>query len=379
MTPTSLRNARVAFTGRLGALTPAQAGELLRGAGAQLVSNISRLTSYLVIGMQGWPLRSDGSISSKLRRAEELKSRGCRIEIISELRFLELANLRPPPSSLWKAFDADEVCATLNIPRETLLTWERFGLIHSVQGRYDFQDLVSLQALAELLQRGVGVGVLATSLHRLACSLPGTERPLAQLKIVAEHSSAIFADFGRYRLAPSGQLCFNFDAASERATGIVSLHGGNLTATQWFEAGQVYEEDEQYEQAADSYRRAVILDPNHAEAYFNLGNVLRNSGALADAEAMYQRAVENETQFATAWYNLADLQEEVGRLEDAVQSLRSALSASSDYADAHFNLAACLEKLGRTEQAREHWLAYLQLDPESAWADIAREHASLQR
>jgi tetratricopeptide (TPR) repeat protein len=376
MTPVSLRNSRVAFTGKLGAITSQQAAEILRNLGAELVNNVSRLTSYLVVGMQGWPLLSDGSVSSKLRRAEELKKRGCRIEIISELRFLELANLRPAPSNLWKAFTGDEVCAALKVERETLLNWERFGLIHSVQGRYDFQDLVSLQTLAELLQRGVHVGVIATSLHRLASTLPGTDRPLAQLKIVAEHSSAILADFGRYRLAPTGQLCFNFDAASERATGILSLPDGEITAIQWFEAGQAYEEEEQYDQAADAYRRTIALDPNYAEAFFNLANVLRSSGDCAEAEAMYGRALECEPQMAAAWYNLADLQEELGQLDNAVKSLRASLAASPNYADAHFNLAACLEKLGRACQAREHWLAYLELDPDSTWADIARERAS---
>jgi tetratricopeptide (TPR) repeat protein len=373
MTIQSLRNARIAFTGRLGAITPRQAAEIVASAGARFSNNISRLTSFLVIGMRGWPLLADGSVSAKLRRAEELNARGCRIDIISELRFLELANLRPAQPEQWKAYSAEEVCAALNVNPDMLRHWERFGLIRASEGRYDFQDLVSLQALAEMVQRGVKIEAIAASLHHLAARIPGTDRPLAQLKIVAAHSD-VLADFGKYRLAPSGQLCFNFDAASECVSPVISLESGETAATDWFEAGQAYEEEEQYEQAAEAYRRATALDPHYAVAFFNLGNVLRSIGQSDEAQEMYRHAIGLDAAMASAWYNLADLQEELGQTDGAVASLRAAVTIAPMYADAHFNLASCLEGMGKQCEALPHWKAYLEIDPDSSWAEIAKRH-----
>ena len=55
---------------------------------------------------------------------------------------------------------------------------------------------------------------------------------------------------------------------------------------------------------------------------------------------------------------------------------RRALEIRPDYADAHFNLASALERGGDGPAARRHWARYLELDPDSRWAEIAREWVS---
>ena len=47
-----------------------------------------------------------------------------------------------------------------------------------------------------------------------------------------------------------------------------------------------------------------------------------------------------------------------------------------DYADAHFNLASALERRGDGAVARLHWTRYVELDPDSRWAEIARARAA---
>jgi Flp pilus assembly protein TadD len=55
---------------------------------------------------------------------------------------------------------------------------------------------------------------------------------------------------------------------------------------------------------------------------------------------------------------------------------RRALEVRPDYADAHFNLASALERRGDLASARRHWLRYVELDPDSRWAEIARGRTS---
>jgi hypothetical protein len=53
--------------------------------------------------------------------------------------------------------------------------------------------------------------------------------------------------------------------------------------------------------------------------------------------------------------------------------LRQAVHLEPAYCDAHYNLAFVCEKLNAFAEAREHWQAYVLLDPVGPWADYARQ------
>jgi tetratricopeptide (TPR) repeat protein len=370
----SLKQSKVTFTGKFASMTREEACQIVRQAGGEPTPAVSRRTSFVVVGMEGWPLLPDGMISSKLKRAEELSRRGHSIRIISEEAFLELAGRKTRQQRIFqKAYPAEEVCKLLRLPADTLRRWEQFGLIRSQNGLYDFQDLVSLRTIAELVGRGVRPEIIGKSLKALGVVLPGTDRPLAQLRIVVENPKAILVDLGDHLIAPNGQLLINFEA-KHKPVGAVIGFGEKVTDTEWFEFGQACEEDESYAEAADAYRKAAARRPYFPEAYFNLGNVLRLMGQPDAAMQAYHSAISQDPQMATAWYNLADVQEEQGQIPQAVHSLLRALEACSAYADAHFNLALCYEKLEQKREAVRHWTAYLKLDPSSQWARIAKRH-----
>jgi DNA-binding transcriptional MerR regulator len=361
----SLKNARVAFTGKLASMTRQDAARIVLAAGGMAIDSVSRSTSTLVVGMCGWPLLADGRISTKLRRAEKLVGQGCRLRIVSELVFLELVGLTKRQCELWKTYTGREVCQILDIHPETLQRWEQFSLVRSQNGMYDFQDVVSLQTISQLVGRGVKPELIAKSLQGLASLLPGTERPLAQLKIVVEHPKSIVAEFARYRLSPEGELFFNFDSAGRSESPVISFRADDLGADGWFERGQYFEAEAQLEEAEQAYRNAVSRSPHFPEAYFNLGNVLLEMGQPDAAEKAYQTATVQDPGFASAWYNLAHVQEERAKVVEAISSLEKALTASPGYPDAHFNLALCLEKVGRQREADHHWSVYLKLEDSS--------------
>ena len=53
-----------------------------------------------------------------------------------------------------------------------------------------------------------------------------------------------------------------------------------------------------------SFRKAIALKPNLAEAHSNLGNVLRNLGKLKEAELSLRKAISLKPDFAEAHSNL---------------------------------------------------------------------------
>ncbi len=44
------------------------------------------------------------------------------------------------------------------------------------------------------------------------------------------------------------------------------------------------------EEAIAAYRQAIVLKPDHAQAYNNLGNVLKDNGQMDDAIAAHRQA-----------------------------------------------------------------------------------------
>ena len=368
----SLTNARVVFSGKLASMTRQEAHQLVKQAGGEPGTTVSRQTSFLVVGMEGWPLLPDGTVGSKLKRAEEINQKYHSIQIISELAFLEVVGLEERKSQLKKTYSSAEVCRLLKLEPENLRHWEQFSLISSQDGMYDFQDIMTLRAIAALLQQGVRRETIATSIRGLASILPGTDRPLAQLRILVENPKALLAEFGERRITPEGQLVFNFDTPSRTKAQVIELPSSESTAAEWFEHGQILEDEEDLEGAERAYLKALELQPHFPEAYFNLGNVLRERDRLRVAEQAYQTCVAQDPSFAEGWYNLADVQEVRGRTSEAVQSLTVAVQLAPSFADAHFNLAALLQKIGREEEANWHWKAYLKLDPNSQWAEVAR-------
>jgi tetratricopeptide (TPR) repeat protein len=90
------------------------------------------------------------------------------------------------------------------------------------------------------------------------------------------------------------------------------------------------------------------------------------------AGEQYRVAASQDPAMAPAWYNLADLLDAEGRLEEAIEALLRALDAEPLYADAHYNLARLYEATARPLKAASHWRRYVELDPSSNWARVAR-------
>ncbi len=374
---------RIAFAGRLASMTRREAYAAVRRLGATPTSNVSRRTAMLIVGSRRLPIRADGRVTGALERAEELRESGADIHILSESRFLELIGLTDPAEPLEaKSFPAEQVAELVGVDADMLARWEQAGLIRSADGRYDFQDIVSLQNIAALVRNGARLETISQSLRGLTSVLPEVERPLAQLHIVLASPDEVLAHVGDNLIAPDGQQYFDFDEdeaganpvpPTADARAVHALHHPE-SAEELFEAALDLEDDDALDAAAANYRRVIALQPDWADAYFNLGNVLGASGRHEAAEEMFRLTLAHDPENELAWYNLADSLQEQDRPDIAVDALRRAVALRPDFADAHFNLASCLTQIGTRAEAARHWRAYITLDPDSQWARIARRN-----
>ena len=84
------------FTGKLAAMTRAQAQSYVDEAGAENAGSVSKDLDYLVIGDDGSFLYGAGTKGEKTLAAEKLIANGSSLKIISETDFLKMVKAPPP-------------------------------------------------------------------------------------------------------------------------------------------------------------------------------------------------------------------------------------------------------------------------------------------
>ena len=131
--------------------------------------------------------------------------------------------------------------------------------------------------------------------------------------------------------------------------------------------GIVFNKQQRWAEAIESFREAVRIRPEHASAHSELGVALGKTGRTKEAIEHFGRAIGiYPTAITYANLGLAYLRE--GQPDQSVENFRSALRLNPDYFEAHLNLAIALSRLGRPQEAREHFLAAIQIDPRHAGA-----------
>lgn len=242
------------------------------------------------------------------------------------------------------------------------------GLVDAERGprgeyRFSFQDLVLLRAAKHLAAGRVPKRRIRAAIRQLRDSLP-EGRELSELEIGAEGERVVVHDGSKRWNPESGQLHFNFEVAElarkaapmARRQAREARDREGLTADDWYAVGCELEEPAPAE-ARGAYRRALELDPDHADAHVNLGRLLHEAGELDAAESHYRAAPEDPT----ALFNLGVVLEDRGRLQEAREAYNAALRRDAGNADAHYNAARLCERLGDRAAALAHWNGYRRL------------------
>jgi tetratricopeptide (TPR) repeat protein len=380
-TEQALAGREVAITGKLAAMSRAEAAARIEAAGARVVAMPGPGTDLLVVGQGGPPLGEDGRLTHALARAHELQDSGAGIAIVGEAELLARLGSRDVQAGLARSYTTGQLARILDVPASLLRHWVRQGLIRPARSHarlhfFEFRQVASAKALCDLFQAGVGAARIRRSLAQLA-EREGVDaaegaRILGQLAVL-EHAGPLFVRTLEGGLAePNGQLRFDFDAAEAPRLHLLA-RADERRLEEWFDVGVRAEREGRFEDAVRAYRAALARDDRHPEVHFNLGNALYAIGRMDEAQERFQRAVELAPDYVEAWNNLGILLGETDRPDQAIRAYRRALGLAPDYADALYNLAETLVTRGQRNEARRLWRAYLRADPESPFARIVRE------
>ncbi|MGH7613317.1 MAG: tetratricopeptide repeat protein [Gemmatimonadales bacterium] len=267
-------------------------------------------------------------------------------------------------------YTTEEVSRLLGLSPAQIRSYTRAGFLSPARSRrgdlrFSFQDLVLLRAAKGLMAARIPAAKIRGSLRRLKQQLP-RGRALSELRITAEGHRIVARDGAVAWNPDSGQLVLDFDVATlaQRAAPLARRQAAaarrvedELDVEEWFELGLELEVSAP-EEARDAYRRALELDPHHADAHVNLGRLLLETGRAADAEAHYRAVLGDDPGHATAWFNLGIALEDQRRPQDAIKAYEQAIGADRRLADAYFHLARLYEQAGKRAAALRNLSQY---------------------
>ncbi len=277
-------------------------------------------------------------------------------------------------------FSAEDIERLTGLKTRRIRYWEKIGFIrssvHREDGRsyYTFTDLVCFKTVKDLLDGGVSVKKVRASLKKLEKILPTVKRPLARLRIRADEKGGLVVHHRGARFEPQGQMLLDFPLEDPKQPSQVKSFPLASDARYWFERGSALDADpERFDLAVEAYQRAIEIQPDFPDALTNLGNIYYYQGEMEKSKACYQKALSFHPNHIAANFNMANVLEEEGSLLQAIFYYKNTLTTDPLFADAHFNLGLVYEKLQLKNRARPHWKRFIELNPQSEEATLARK------
>jgi tetratricopeptide (TPR) repeat protein len=131
----------------------------------------------------------------------------------------------------------------------------------------------------------------------------------------------------------------------------------------WFNKGKALAKLGRYQEAIESFDKALAINPDYHNAWNLRGAVLNNLGRYQEAIENYDKALAIKPDFDWAWNNRGLALDSLGRYQEAIENYNKALAIKPNYYWAWSNRGTALGKLGRYQEAIDSYDKALKLKP----------------
>jgi tetratricopeptide (TPR) repeat protein len=121
----------------------------------------------------------------------------------------------------------------------------------------------------------------------------------------------------------------------------------------WIRQGNAVYAEEDYNQAAEYYYRAIDANRENPKAYFNLGNTQFKNGDTESARKNFMRAFEEASDREVkgkAWHNIGNTYLQEQKFQEAVNAYKNALLHNPTDEESRHNLAFAQSKLQQQQE-----------------------------
>ncbi len=377
---------RIAFTGRLASMSRAMVTRTITERGGFVRERVTPRTDMLVIGADGWPLRSSGRITRNLLVANELQNQAHPLVILGESEFVRRLSGDTETDPIRSMHTIEQLSRLLNVSGLRIRHWIDIGLVHPTDAsdlapRFDYREVAAARTLAKLIRRGVKTSTLVDSLRTLKRWLPDNASINGQL--VSLENRLLVRDQHDRLIEPNGQLQFCFGTAIDppgRSIEVAeTLTDDAVDPDSLFDLAFGHQQSGQTASAIEGYQRWLNHFGDDDEVLFNLANAYMDDGDFGSARGCYRRCVRANRSSAGGWNNLGLCLHRLGDASAAVKALRRAVDLETGNTDYLFNLADVLEELDQHSEASLLWIRIARSQCESDVADYARRRMSQRK
>lgn len=120
-----------------------------------------------------------------------------------------------------------------------------------------------------------------------------------------------------------------------------------------------------YQNSLTFWRDVTLKSPGKARGFVNYGRELHALGKYQEAFESYERAIEIDPQRVIAWSNIGVVLVQTRQFDEALHYLNQALAIDPEHADALNGLGVIAMNLEDYEQARDYFEQVLELEPDN--------------
>lgn len=139
------------------------------------------------------------------------------------------------------------------------------------------------------------------------------------------------------------------------------------TAKEWYEKGMTLKKEKKYNDALNAFKKAISLNANYGEAYFQLGWCHNELGQYAEALDAYRKEEKlNPADPAHSYFEMGFAYKSMNNDQEAVVFYSKAIQIDPDYSAAYKHRGYCYYRLKDFEKALEDFNKHEDLE----WAEI---------
>ncbi len=139
-----------------------------------------------------------------------------------------------------------------------------------------------------------------------------------------------------------------------------------------YNIAQVYVMLGQFEEATEHYLNAIRMDPNYSEYYNELGNIFQEQETYQEAAKLYAAAIERSAPYPEVFFNKAVCHLRLDELEEALVDFETSLDLNPDQPQAQALRADILREQGNATGALQGYDAAIALGWDSAAIRVNR-------